>query len=159
MPFPPSTPQQSGSQQPSASQYPTAPPVPNSPQQAQPQHPAGAPAAPQQAPAAPYQAAPRPQPMRQAEATTLGQTNAFALVAIIMAFIAPILGIIFGHLSLSQIKRTGDAGRGLALTGLIFGYAYVAFIVLFMIFYVSMIGLIIASAGAAFNDFGSYDSF
>lgn len=145
MSYPPSAPQQPGQQT----------PQPSGQQQAQ------QPSAPQypQAPAAPYQAPYQPQPVRQAEATTLGQTNAYALVAIIMAFIMPILGIIFGHLSLSQIKRTGDAGRGLALTGLIFGYAYVAFIVLFMIFYVSMIGLIIASAGAAMNDFGSYDSY
>lgn len=136
MSYPPSAPQQPGQQQ--ARQQPSAPQYP-------------------QAPAAPYPAPYQSQPVHQAEATALGQTNAYALVAIIMAFIMPILGIIFGHLSLSQIKRTGDAGRGLALTGLIFGYAYFAFIVLFMIFYVSMIGLIIASAGAAMNDFGSYD--
>ena len=140
---------------PSAPQQPGHAPQPSGQQQAQQQ-----PSAPQypQAPAAPYQ--PQVVPLAQSTTvgqTTIGQTNTYAFVAIIAAFVFPLCGIIFGHLSLSQIKRTGDAGRGLALTGLIFGYAYVAFIVLFMIFYVSMIGLIIASAGAAMNDFGSYD--
>jgi hypothetical protein len=34
-----------------------------------------------------------------------------------------ILAIIFGHLAINQINRTGEAGRGLALAGLIIGYA------------------------------------
>jgi Domain of unknown function (DUF4190) len=31
------------------------------------------------------------------------------------------LGIIFGHIALSQIKRTGEVGRGLAISGLVIG--------------------------------------
>ncbi len=33
-----------------------------------------------------------------------------------------IAAIIFGHIALRQIRRTGERGRGLALTGLILGY-------------------------------------
>jgi hypothetical protein len=32
------------------------------------------------------------------------------------------LGIVFGHLSLSQIRRSGEDGRGLAIAGLVIGY-------------------------------------
>jgi peptidyl-prolyl cis-trans isomerase B (cyclophilin B) len=33
------------------------------------------------------------------------------------------LGVIFGHISLSQIKKSGEEGRGLAIAGLVIGYA------------------------------------
>jgi peptidyl-prolyl cis-trans isomerase B (cyclophilin B) len=49
-------------------------------------------------------------------------TNGFAVASLICAFLAAPLGIIFGHVSLSQIKRTGEDGRGLAIAGLIIGY-------------------------------------
>lgn len=99
------------------------------------------------------QAAPAPAP---STATTLAQTNTYALLAIIFAFIMPLAGIIFGHLGLGQIKRTGDAGRGIALTGLIVSYAYFAFLAMFVIIYVGFIFAMIGAIGS----FGSaYDSF
>lgn len=107
--------------------------------------------APNPAPGAPYG---RPQ-----LPTTMAHTNAFAVVAIILAFIQPIAGIVFGHLALGQIKRNGDSGRGLALTGLILGYLYVAFIVMFVLFYVSLIAILVGSAGTMFTDMGGYDTF
>ena len=108
------------------------------------------PAVPQQ-PAAAYSAAPR-----KPEATTMGFTNTYAVLTIIFAFIAPLAGIIFGHLSLGQIKRTGDAGRGIALTGLIISYAYFVALALFFIFYIGFIIVMIGTAGAAFSQSGSY---
>jgi len=54
---------------------------------------------------------PRPQP-----------TNALAIASLVCAFLFAPLGIIFGHISLSQIKRTGEEGRGLAVAGLVIGY-------------------------------------
>ena len=56
-----------------------------------------------------------------------------------------LVAIITGHVARSQIKRTGEAGEGLALAGLIAGYvsiglfflvvlAYIAFFALFFIF-------------------------
>ncbi len=94
---------------------------------------------------------------QQAPPTTLAYTNTFALISIITAFISPIAAVVFGHLALGQIKRNGDAGRGLALTGLIIGYSYFAFIALFIIFYLSIIGLMFASMGAlnASRDFSN----
>lgn len=132
----------------------------------QPQPEPGAQAAPQasfppQGYAAPAQQPPayqvQPVPARPSLPTTMAATNAFAVVAVIVAFIQPIAGIVFGHLALGQIKRNGDSGRGLALTGLILGYAYLAFILLFVLFYISMIAIMIGSIGAAVSEFGSYD--
>jgi hypothetical protein len=50
------------------------------------------------------------------------RTNTMAVLAIIFGFFVGILGIVFGHVALSQISRTGEGGRGLAITGLVFGY-------------------------------------
>ena len=47
-----------------------------------------------------------------------------------------ILGVIFGHVSLSQIKKDGGNGRGMAIAGLVIGYIFIA---LFAIFWISVI--------------------
>lgn len=104
---------------------------------------------------APYVA---PLPAPPATATTLAATNAFALVSIVLAFLSPIAAIVFGHLALGQIKRNGDAGRGLALTGTIIGYASLAMVVLFFIFYIGFIFLMLGTMGAAISGMeGAWD--
>ena len=45
-----------------------------------------------------------------------------AIASLVCAFLFAPLGIVFGHISLSQIKRTGEEGRGLAIAGLVIGY-------------------------------------
>lgn len=108
------------------------------PQQPQPQGYA-APVAPGYAPAYPAAAQARP-----AAPTALGQTNAFALVAIILAFLQPIAAIVFGHIALGQIKRTGDGGRGLALTGLVIGYITAALMIVALVAYVILLVAMLA---------------
>jgi peptidyl-prolyl cis-trans isomerase B (cyclophilin B) len=49
-------------------------------------------------------------------------TNGMAIASLICAFVFAPLGIIFGHISLSQIKRTGEEGDGLAVAGLVISY-------------------------------------
>ena len=49
-------------------------------------------------------------------------TNSLAIASLVCAFLFAPLGIVFGHLSLSQIKKTGEEGRGLAVAGLVIGY-------------------------------------
>lgn len=49
-------------------------------------------------------------------------TNGMAVASLVCAFVFAPLGIIFGHISLSQIKRTGEEGHGLAVAGLIISY-------------------------------------
>jgi hypothetical protein len=57
---------------------------------------------------------------------TSARTNPFAIASLVLAFFATVLSIIFGHVALSQIKRTGERGRGLALAGLWISYLSVA---------------------------------
>jgi peptidyl-prolyl cis-trans isomerase B (cyclophilin B) len=60
-------------------------------------------------------------------------TNGMAIASLICAFLFAPLGIIFGHISLSQIKRTGEEGRGLAVAGLVIGYVITIGTVLLMV--------------------------
>ena len=49
---------------------------------------------------------------------------------VILPFLGSLAGVITGHMSLSQISRTGEQGRGLALAGLIVGYVGLALAVI-----------------------------
>ncbi|MCJ0907040.1 DUF4190 domain-containing protein [Rhodococcus sp. ARC_M6] len=60
-------------------------------------------------------------------------TNTFAILALIFGILGGVLGIVFGHIALSQIRRTGENGRGLAIAGLVLGYLFVAFWLLIFI--------------------------
>ncbi|CAN5127765.1 peptidylprolyl isomerase [soil metagenome] len=51
------------------------------------------------------------------------RTNGLAVAAIICAVLIAPLGVIFGHISLVQIKKSGEEGRGLAVAALIVGYS------------------------------------
>ena len=82
--------------------------------------------------------------------TTVADTNTYALVAIVLTFIVPIAGIIFGHLGLGQIKRTGDAGRGLALTAVIYGYTITSLGILFFIFYIGFFFVMFGTLASTF---------
>jgi hypothetical protein len=67
----------------------------------------------------------------------------------VSAFFIALVAIITGHIALSQIKKTGEQGRGLALAGLIIGYAEVgiavlAFVVL-GIFWIAAISTAVSS--------------
>ncbi len=47
--------------------------------------------------------------------------------------LALVFGIVFGHIALAQIRRTGESGRGFAVAGLVIGYIVVALAVLAII--------------------------
>jgi hypothetical protein len=53
-------------------------------------------------------------------------TNGTAIAALIFAILFAPVGIVLGHVARSQIKRTGEAGRGLATAALIIGYIFIA---------------------------------
>jgi hypothetical protein len=136
----------------------TTPPEPND---AQPNPAPDAPQQPVEQPAPAYAAAPAPgyaaappvppaaggpgvppyQPY-QAPAPSSGTTNVLAIVAFVASFFVNIVGIVCGHIALSQIKRTGEKGRGFALAGLIIGYVSVAITI------VSIVFVIIASVAS-----------
>lgn len=50
-----------------------------------------------------------------------GRTNVVAIVALVLGFVVPVAGIVTGAIALSQITRTGEKGRGLALGGIVAG--------------------------------------
>ena len=76
------------------------------------------------------------------------KTNTLAIVSLIASIagivilwgIGSIAGVICGHISLSQIKKTGEQGRGMAIAGLIVGYAGIV---------LAIIGVIVAIALSA----------
>lgn len=49
-------------------------------------------------------------------------TNGMAIASLVCAFLFAPLGIVFGHISLAQIRRTGEEGHGLAIAGLVISY-------------------------------------
>ncbi|MDX1890865.1 peptidylprolyl isomerase [Mycolicibacterium sp. 050158] len=50
------------------------------------------------------------------------RTNGLAIASLICAFLFFPLGIVFGHVSLSQIRKRHEDGRGLAIAGLVLSY-------------------------------------
>ncbi|QZY53390.1 DUF4190 domain-containing protein [Leucobacter tenebrionis] len=79
------------------------------------------------------------------------------MIASIVGFftfaIFAVAGVIMGHISLNQIKRTGENGRGMAIAGLIVGYAAIGFWVLILLFYVLIIVVGLGIAGASSGSF------
>ncbi|MBM7503771.1 DUF4190 domain-containing protein [Agromyces aurantiacus] len=85
-----------------------------------------------------------------APAATTPQTdrwNVWAIVAFITVWFTVILGLIFGHIALSQIKRTGERGHGLALAAVIIGWIAVALGGLAAMFFLIWGGLYVSSNG------------
>ncbi|MEW9531455.1 DUF4190 domain-containing protein [Microbispora sp. NPDC049125] len=60
-------------------------------------------------------------------------TNGMAITSLIMGIVGlvvcgftAVLGVILGHVAISQIKRTGEQGHGMAVAGLIVSYIAIA---------------------------------
>ena len=74
------------------------------------------------------------------------QTNSLAIVSMALGIgqffipiVAAIAAVACGHAARRQIKQTGEGGDGLALTGLVLGYAGVAVPLLFVLLIVAAI--------------------
>ncbi|WP_348788538.1 DUF4190 domain-containing protein [Leifsonia sp. NPDC080035] len=124
------------------------PPYPPQPYQGQQPYPG------QPYPGQPYPGQPYGQPYAVAPyGYAAPRTNTLAIVSLVSAFVVSIVAVITGHIALSQIKRTGETGRGLALAGLIIGYVGVGFTVLFFIIWlaavVSLLNVGYATTGLA----------
>jgi hypothetical protein len=61
-------------------------------------------------------------------------TNVMAILSLIFAFVFSPLGIVFGHIAKGQIRRTGEAGSGLATAGLVLGYIFTILFILLWVF-------------------------
>jgi eukaryotic-like serine/threonine-protein kinase len=53
------------------------------------------------------------------------ETNTFATLSVVFAFVFAPVGAVLGHLGLSQIRRTGQRGHDRALIGLTLSYAFI----------------------------------
>jgi hypothetical protein len=80
-----------------------------------------------------------------AAAPAAQKTNVLAIVSLVSAFFISIVGIITGHIALSQIKKTGEQGRGLAIAGLIIGYVGLVIGIIVAIVWFVIIGAAISS--------------
>jgi hypothetical protein len=115
-----------------------------------------APPAPQPAGEPPVPQAVAPQYVASAPASS-GELNILAVIALIAScFGFTIPGIVMGHIALSQIKKSGGSGRGLAVAALIVGYALTLVILVLVVLYFILIFAAIGLAGNAASDFGNF---
>jgi hypothetical protein len=78
------------------------------------------------------------------------RTNTLAIVALVLSLTVSLGGIICGHIALSQIKRTGEGGHGLALAGTIIGYVITGFWTLYIIGFI-VVAIIAATSAATYS--------
>jgi len=75
------------------------------------------------------------QPMMVFAAPPQQRTNPFAITSMILGLVGgSILAVVFGHIALSQIRRTGDSGRGMAIAGLVLGYIWTGLVIAYFVF-------------------------
>jgi hypothetical protein len=67
------------------------------------------------------------------------------IIPFVGGFVLAVVAVITGHMALSQIKKTGEPGKGLATAGLIIGYIHIAVITLVFVFLFSFIVAIFAA--------------
>ena len=58
-------------------------------------------------------------------------TNGLAIASLVLGilwvwWIGSVLAVIFGHIAISQVGKTNQGGRGLAIAGLVLGYIGIA---------------------------------
>jgi hypothetical protein len=78
------------------------------------------------------------------------RTSGMAIASLVCSLLGlctgftPILGVIFGHLALNEIKRSNGmvGGKGLAMSGLIIGYIFVGLAI------VGLVLILLVSAAA-----------
>lgn len=61
------------------------------------------------------------------------RTNTLAILSLIFVFVFPLIGVILGHVARSQIRRSGERGKGLTFAALIIGYVAIGAVVLLVI--------------------------
>lgn len=82
------------------------------------------------------------------------KTNTLAIISLVASIagivilwgIGSVVGVICGHISLSQIKKTGEQGRGMAVAGLIVGYVGIALAVIGVIIFFAIFAAVMANS-------------
>lgn len=76
-----------------------------------------------------------PMPYPQPVYAIAPPTNGLAVASLVCSLLGfSVLGVIFGHIALGQIRSKGESGHGLAVAGLIIGYIALALVVLWVVF-------------------------
>jgi len=109
--------------------------------------------------AQPQPAYAQPQPAyapQYAQATAAPPTNVLAVISMISSIVGvffwgifAVAGVIMGHIALSQIKKRGEGGRGMAVAGLIVGYVAIGVWLLIAAFLLIVAFGFLATAGSA----------
>lgn len=73
----------------------------------------------------PYGGVPPGPPIYTAPPPQWRRTNIFATLSVVFAFVFAPAGAVLGHLSLKQIRRSGERGRDRAIVGLMLSYAII----------------------------------
>ncbi len=82
----------------------------------------------------PYPPYPPPYPAYSMARSTNGLAIAALVLGIVCVYwVTSILAVIFGHIALSQIRVSGQRGRGLAIAGLVLGYAWLGLLALLIV--------------------------
>lgn len=134
----------------------SVPPVAPPPAYAAPQPEVPTYAAPQPDPAAyaaPGYAAPQANPYAAPQApynpyaaAPAAKWNVLSIVTLVLGVLGfAIVPVITGHISLSQIKKTGEQGKVLAIIGLVLGYIGIAFWLIFGIIFIIAIAASVSS--------------
>lgn len=88
-----------------------------------------------------------PAPVPQPGYPAPPRTNTFAILAIVTVWFGGILGLIFGYIGLSQIKRSGEGGHGLALAAVIIGWVAIACGLIVTILFFTLFAMSIPNGG------------
>lgn len=86
------------------------------------------------------------------------KTNTLAIISLVASIagfilwgIGFVVGVICGHISLSQIKKTGEQGRGMAIAGLIVGYVGIALTIIGVIIFFAIFAAVMANSNLDVN--------
>ncbi len=77
------------------------------------------------------------------------KTNTLAIVALILGLVIPPGGIIVGHIALSQIRKSREAGHGLALVGTVLGYVLTICALIFVV--IAFAGLLLYATSGGWD--------
>jgi hypothetical protein len=84
--------------------------------------------------------------------------NILSIIGFIFAFVFPPAGFVLGIIALSQIKRTNEKGRGLAIAAIVLGALFLLFLIMMVVIGIAWIAIrnTIGDDGALHNlDFTS----